>query len=168
MLILGFLTGLLTTIFVLVAIFLVLVILIQKPKGGGLSAAFGGGGGSQAVFGAKTGDVLTMVTVVTFILFLLLGIILVLRTDPAVVSPTDETVTEETTPLTDENEADPDAGVLPESDSTDEPAPVIEEITPPASETLPEDGAIESPATEESDDTDGEGNDSPEPNGAGT
>ena len=57
--------------FLLVSIFMMLVILIQKPKGGGLSGAFGGAGGgsAQAAFGAKTGDVLTIVTVVCFVLF---------------------------------------------------------------------------------------------------
>src|SRR5690606_10768513 len=60
--------------FVLVCLFMMLVILIQKPKGGGLSGAFGGAGGSaQAAFGAKTGDVLTWFTVVCFALFLLLA-----------------------------------------------------------------------------------------------
>ncbi len=61
--------------FVLVCLFLMLVILIQKPKGGGLSGAFGGasGGSAQAAFGAKTGDVLTWFTVVCFALFLLLA-----------------------------------------------------------------------------------------------
>lgn len=53
---------------------MMLVILIQKPRGGGLSGAFGGAGGSaQAAFGAKTGDVLTWFTVVLFVLFLLLA-----------------------------------------------------------------------------------------------
>ncbi len=59
------------TLFVLVCLFMMLVILIQKPKGGGLSGAFGGAGGSsQAVFGAKVGDVLTWITVISFIAFL--------------------------------------------------------------------------------------------------
>jgi len=61
-------------IFVAVCLFMMLVILIQKPKGGGLSGAFGGAGGSsQAVFGAKVGDVLTLVTVLSFVLFLVLA-----------------------------------------------------------------------------------------------
>ena len=39
-----------------------LVILLQKGRGGGLSGAFGGTGGHSA-FGAKTGDVFTWITV---------------------------------------------------------------------------------------------------------
>lgn len=66
---------LLAVAFTVVCVFLMLVILIQKPKGGGLSGAFGGSGGSaQAAFGAKTGDVLTWFTVVCFVLFLLLAV----------------------------------------------------------------------------------------------
>lgn len=64
----------LAILFCLVCLFMILVILIQKPKGGGLAGAFGGSGGSsQAVFGAKTGDVLTWFTVVCFTAFLLLA-----------------------------------------------------------------------------------------------
>jgi preprotein translocase subunit SecG len=63
--------------FVLVSLFLMLVILIQKPKGGGLSGAFGGAGGAvQTAFGSRVGDLLTWVTVVCFALFLLLAMTL--------------------------------------------------------------------------------------------
>jgi len=62
--------------FMFVSGLMMLVILIQKPKGGGLSGAFGGGagGGSEgAVIGAGIGDVLTIITVTCFIGFLLLA-----------------------------------------------------------------------------------------------
>ena len=66
---------LLAILFVAVCLFMMLVILIQKPRGGGLSGAFGGSGGSaQAAFGAKTGDVLTWFTVICFSAFLLLAV----------------------------------------------------------------------------------------------
>ena len=65
----------LTVIFILVAATLVLIILVQRPQGGGLAGAFGGaGGGSDTVFGGRTGDALTLATVVCFILFLSLSI----------------------------------------------------------------------------------------------
>ncbi len=61
----------LATFFALVAGIMILVILIQKPRGGGLSGAFGGAGGpQQTAFGAKVGDVLTWVTVGAFVCFL--------------------------------------------------------------------------------------------------
>ena len=58
------LVGIMAMLFVATCLFMMLVILIQKPKGGGLSGAFGGAGGSaQAAFGAKTGDLLTTITI---------------------------------------------------------------------------------------------------------
>lgn len=53
---------------------LILVILLQKGRGGGLTGAFGGAGGSSA-FGAKTGDVFTWITVIVASLFLVLSIV---------------------------------------------------------------------------------------------
>ena len=66
---------LLATVFVLVCILLMLVVLIQKGRGGGLSGAFGGVGGHSA-FGAKTGDVFTWITVGLAGAFLLMAVIL--------------------------------------------------------------------------------------------
>ena len=60
------------TIFIVVCILLILVVLLQKGRGGGLGAAFGGAGGSA--FGTRTGDVFTWVTIVLTALFLLLAI----------------------------------------------------------------------------------------------
>lgn len=54
--------------------FLMLVILIQRGRGSGLAGAFGGAGGSSA-FGAKTGDVLTLATVIIAFLFLSLTVV---------------------------------------------------------------------------------------------
>ncbi|MEM9345603.1 MAG: preprotein translocase subunit SecG [Planctomycetota bacterium] len=62
--------------FTFICLFMMVVILIQKPKGGGLSGAFGGGagGGSAGDFiGGGVGNVLTAVTVVCFLVFLLLA-----------------------------------------------------------------------------------------------
>ncbi len=51
---------------------MILIILVQRPQGGGLASAFGGagGGGTDTVFGGRVGDALTVMTVVAFILFL--------------------------------------------------------------------------------------------------
>lgn len=53
----------LATLFGLAAVLLMGVILLQRGKGVGLAGAFGGAGGHTA-FGAKTGDVLTWITIV--------------------------------------------------------------------------------------------------------
>lgn len=70
---------LLLVLFILLSLFMMLVILIQKPKGGGLAGAFGGAGSGsqQAVFGSKVGDVLTITTIVCFVVFL--GLLLALN-----------------------------------------------------------------------------------------
>jgi preprotein translocase subunit SecG len=70
----------LLTLFIVLSLFLILLVLIQKGRGGGLSAAFGGVGGNTA-FGAKTGDVLTWATSIVFGVFLVLGISLNLLAD---------------------------------------------------------------------------------------
>jgi preprotein translocase subunit SecG len=51
----GFLKGLMMTFFMISAFLLMLVVLIQEPKGGGLSSAFGGVGAET--FGVQTGGV---------------------------------------------------------------------------------------------------------------
>ena len=55
------LNGILNSLMVLISLFLICLILIQRGKGGGLAGAFGGVGGSSA-FGTKAGDVFTKVT----------------------------------------------------------------------------------------------------------
>jgi len=71
----GFLMKLVAFLFVLTCIALVLIILIQKGRGGGLSSAFGGGM-TGGVLGSKTGDFLTWVTISLVGLFLLLAVLL--------------------------------------------------------------------------------------------
>ena len=45
------------------SVFLVMLVLIQRGKGGGLTGALGGPGG-QSAFGSKAGDTFTLITVV--------------------------------------------------------------------------------------------------------
>ena len=82
------LTGFLLFLFILVSFFMMLVILIQRPRGGGLSGAFGAGG-AQEVFGSKTGDVLTWFTVGCFVCYVLLAMGLTWTIKPAK-QPTDK------------------------------------------------------------------------------
>ena len=59
----SFFANLVAIVFVICALVLILIVLIQKGKGGGLSAAFGGGMAS-GLLGSKTGDFLTWITIV--------------------------------------------------------------------------------------------------------
>jgi len=70
----SFLFTILTLLFFVTAIALVLIILVQRPQGGGLSGAFGGGGGTDTAFGGRTGDALTAATITAFGIYLLLAI----------------------------------------------------------------------------------------------
>lgn len=50
------------SIIVFVCVLLILVVLAQNPKGGGLSSQFGGGGASQLMGVKRTGDLLEKLT----------------------------------------------------------------------------------------------------------
>jgi preprotein translocase subunit SecG len=81
------LTNILVGVFLIVSIAMILLVLIQRPQGGGLSGAFGAGGGGgggagQTAFGTKTGDVLTGATITIFLLFLITAIVLNFATRP--------------------------------------------------------------------------------------
>lgn len=68
--------GILLVGFIVVSVALIIIILVQRPQGGGLAAAFGGssGGGTDTAFGGRTGDVLTITTVGAFVLYLVVAI----------------------------------------------------------------------------------------------
>jgi preprotein translocase subunit SecG len=57
----GILINICLTIYVIVALLMVFVILMQRPKSEGLGAAFGGGV-TENIFGAQTTNVLTKIT----------------------------------------------------------------------------------------------------------
>jgi preprotein translocase subunit SecG len=56
----------------LVGLLLMVVILLQRGRGGGLAGAFGGAGG-QSAFGTRAGDVFTKITAVMAILWVFLA-----------------------------------------------------------------------------------------------
>ncbi len=53
------------------SVFLILLVLIQRGRGGGLAGAFGGLGG-QSAFGTKAGDLFTRITIVVATVWILL------------------------------------------------------------------------------------------------
>lgn len=63
--------GLFQLLLLIGSVFLILLILVQRGKGGGLTGALGGMGG-QSAFGAKAGDAFTKVTVITSLIWITL------------------------------------------------------------------------------------------------
>ncbi|HMP16664.1 MAG TPA: preprotein translocase subunit SecG [Gemmatales bacterium] len=59
-----FISNLLSVLIFLVSVFMILLILIQRGRGGGLIGALGGSGGSSP-FGSRAGDTFTRVTLIT-------------------------------------------------------------------------------------------------------
>jgi preprotein translocase subunit SecG len=83
----------LAVVLLLLGLFLILLVLIQRGKGGGLAGAFGGAGGSSA-FGSRAGDTFTRITIYVAAGWVLLIMILIKTTQlpaeapaPAAVSP---------------------------------------------------------------------------------
>jgi preprotein translocase subunit SecG len=66
--------SLLNILVFLLGIFLILLVLIQRGKGGGLAGAFGGVGGSSA-FGSRAGDLFTRITITVAGIWILLTMI---------------------------------------------------------------------------------------------
>src|SRR5204862_7440812 len=66
-----------TIVHIIVCVFLILVVLLQAGKGGGMGIAFGGGGGSQTVFGSSgAGNFLTRLTSITAVIFMITSLVL--------------------------------------------------------------------------------------------
>jgi preprotein translocase subunit SecG len=61
----------------LTALFLILLVLIQRGRGGGLAGAFGGAGG-QSAFGTKAGDMFTRITIGTAAVWIVIAALSVL------------------------------------------------------------------------------------------
>jgi preprotein translocase subunit SecG len=55
---------------IIISLLMIGVILLQRSKGQGAGAVFGGGGAGDAIFGAQMGNVLTKVTIVLAIVFM--------------------------------------------------------------------------------------------------
>ena len=129
----------LTSLFIVISVALILIILVQRPAGGGLAGAFGGagGGGNESVFGGRVGDALTYMTIGAFGIYLLLAISLnllssddaatatVLTTEEAVVEPgvTADDVTTIPAPIEEEPAAAPSTPAEPSEPAGESTAP---------------------------------------------
>ena len=113
--------------FLLVSVVMILIVLIQRPQGGGLGGAFGasgGGGAGQTAFGTKTGDVLTGGTIAIFVLFLIFAIVLNFMTRPPDAQPEQPTIAAPATtePIPVEEDATDDGAVDAMIDQAEETA----------------------------------------------
>ena len=77
-----FVMKIVAAVWIITAVILVLLVLIQKGRGGGLAGAFGGAG-ANSLMGTKTGDFLTWVTIGLVVLFLFLAVIMAKYYRPA-------------------------------------------------------------------------------------
>ncbi len=84
------------------SLFMMMLILVQRGKGGGLTGALGGMGG-QSAFGSKAGDLFTRITIVTAVIWITLCMITIAAYNP----PPRKTVTKKGLPPSEstENEA---------------------------------------------------------------
>lgn len=96
-----FIMKIVAAVWVILAVVLILLILIQKGRGGGLAGAFGGAG-ANSLMGTKTGDFLTWVTIGLVVVFLFLAVIMAKFYRPAAstgleapMAPASQTTSEE-------------------------------------------------------------------------
>lgn len=73
----SWLPGFLNIILLFLGIFLIIIVLIQRGKGGGLAGAFGGLGGSSP-FGSRAGDAFTRLTIYVACIWLVLTMVQVI------------------------------------------------------------------------------------------
>lgn len=120
---------------IMVSCLLMLVVLVQRGRGGGLVGAFGGAGGMSA-FGAKTGDVFTWITVGLagfFVLMAVVGNWVFTPQAPVTTAPGAGTLlpTEPVTQPAPNGQAEtPDAGTAPADDENAEEQPVEPPTSP--------------------------------------
>ena len=80
---------LLQALLFLCSLFLMLLVLVQRGKGGGLTGALGGQGG-QSAFGSKAGDAFTKITIITSMVWIMLCMVTIAAFNPPPVAKTAE------------------------------------------------------------------------------
>ena len=125
----GLLMKFVAVLFVLVCLVLILVVLMQKGRGGGLCGAFAGGMAS-GLLGSKTGDFLTWVTIVLVSVFLVLAVLMARYYRPPVRYGRGAPAATQQ-PMTGGQTSTPQAP------ASEQPAPTAPSATPPSSATQP-------------------------------
>jgi preprotein translocase subunit SecG len=98
----------LVSLIIFVAVLLILVVLAQNSKGGGLSASFGGSGAQQMIGVKRTSDLLEKITwgLAIAMLALSMGTTLLINNEETVVSPNQQKAQQTILPS-----GGPDAGI---------------------------------------------------------
>jgi preprotein translocase subunit SecG len=68
----SFFLGFMAFLLIVTSCFMILLILVQRGRGGGITGALGGAGG-QSAFGSKAGDVFTRITIGTAVVWITLA-----------------------------------------------------------------------------------------------
>jgi preprotein translocase subunit SecG len=90
----SWLPSVMNVLLILSSLFLILLVLIQRGKGGGLAGAFGGAGGSSA-FGSRAGDTFTRITIYAAAFWVLFIMLTIRMTQPPPAEAQTPTVTNE-------------------------------------------------------------------------
>jgi preprotein translocase subunit SecG len=138
----------LIALFVITCIVLIISVLLQSGKGGGLAGAFGGGAMSQAVFGGRgAATFLSKLTTVAAMAYFVLAVLIAVIAKPTVQTAAPKSVVEEevqksmeTQPAqTDKGATEEGVGVQPAPEAIPGEVPAAVPITPapPAGEQPP-------------------------------
>ncbi|MCA9034323.1 MAG: preprotein translocase subunit SecG [Planctomycetaceae bacterium] len=149
----SFLVGILSVLLVVISLFMILLVLIQRGRGGGLAGAFGSGGG-QSAFGTRAGDTFTQVTIVVAVVWVLIAACLGMSMRSVAAakdSGADSRFTSGAAP------EDGETPVQPADDSPETPAAETPAAETPAAETP----AAETPAAETPEKSDSPSSDEP-------
>ena len=129
------------------SIFMVLIILVQRGRGGGLTGALGGMGG-QSAFGTKAGDLFTRITIVVAAIWVLLAMASLKVLNPNNVAGYNPNLRGTATPTSSKTM---DGGLLPGAatpetplgKAAESPGPALSPATPdaPSAPTTPDAGA---------------------------
>jgi preprotein translocase subunit SecG len=132
----GVLMKFVAVVFILVSLVLILVVLMQKGRGGGLSGAFGGGMAS-GLLGSKTGDFLTWVTIVLVTIFLFLAVLMARYYRPSTTYGHETRATTQPQPTQPQRPTTAGQAATPQAGTSESPAPAAPSATPPSGASQP-------------------------------
>ena len=136
-----------------VSLFMILLVLIQRGRGGGLAGAFGGMGG-QSAFGTRAGDTFTRITIVLAVVWVLLagGLGMMMRRD-AEASKTGANSSLEGGADAAKDETMNDSGEMTSGDADDSKStePTKADVTDPGDETKSDAAKATTPDAEKAD-----------------